>query len=87
MIRRTAAMVWNEVLGRDKVATPEETAGMITTDFVCPYCGLFNGCNIFFYSADKISAIDSKFQVTQICDGCSKPVIVECGDFNKGDDF
>ncbi len=58
----------------------DETGGMISVDWDCPYCGEYNAG---FYFTSNASALLGDFEVDETCGECGKMSTIECCDAEK----
>ena len=65
------------VTGSNVKVKVDETGGMVSVDWECPYCGEFNAG---FYFSSNAEAMSGDFEVDECCDDCGKMCTIECCD-------
>lgn len=63
------------VRGLDVKVSVDESGGMISVDWHCPYCGEYNAG---FYYSSKSDILSGDFEIDHECEECGKMVTIEC---------
>lgn len=69
-----------KVNGTNVKVDKNDTGGMISVDWVCPYCG---SENYGFYFSSKTHAMQGDFELDHECDECEKMVTIICRNAKK----
>ncbi len=64
-----------EVFGTNIKVSKDSAGALISVDWVCPYCGMWNPD---FFVTSMVDQMDGDFASDRVCDGCSKEVSIVC---------
>lgn len=70
----------NRVKGIAPKVSTDETGGIVSVLWYCPYCG---ECNGGMYYSSKSDIMQDDFEVDHECEFCGKMVTIECVDAEK----
>ena len=63
--------------GLDVKVSCDSTGSMMSVDWHCPYCGMYNAG--FYYSSNNTD-VQGDFEIDHECDSCHQIVTIECTD-------
>jgi len=69
-----------KVVGSNVKVSTDSTAGIISVDWDCPYCGEYNAG---FYFSSKVDILKGDFEIDKECESCNRIVTIECRDSDE----